>query len=521
MSSKLDVVEDRLLTDPRYYVESLMSIRTETKGVQPFKFNFVQRKYWEARTTRDIILKSRRIGFTSEKLGEGLTRTITNEGFVSLIVCHTPASATSVFEALKIMFFSIDKEFRPKVGYDNRYELSFPDLSSKISVTSAGKDQSAAEAIGRGGAINFLHCSEFAFWPLPKVSLTAVLPCVPADGFISIETTANGFNEFYRRWKLAKSGTDVFKAHFFPWFCDPKCRLRLSDGQAEMLLSKDHPLRLTREEQHLIKLYGLSLEQIKWRRFKINEIGADAFPQEYPCDDRECFLQSGRPFFNATAVQEQIDTNVLTPAHRWPTGELVPNGWRVFKPFMRGRQYVGGVDCAEGLEVSDFDSISILDRETGEEVIHIYGIFGPVALARQVALAHRICREMAGTDLFWGIERNNHGHTCISTLIEIECLPKRYIYRHAAYDDSLKRRVSRPGWSTDQKSRPIMLDELKEAISKQYTVIHDADKLQEFLNFVVANGKPQAQSGATDDSVMSHAIAWQMRKHRPFQQIGW
>lgn len=251
------------------------------------------------------------------------------------------------------------------------------------------------------------------------------------------------------------------------------------------------------------------------------EVGADTFPQEYPADENECFLQSGRPFFNVHAIQEQIDANVLAPLKRWPDGSLVPMGWRLFKPFIRGRKYVGGVDCAEGLEQSDFDSITILDRETGEEVLHVYGIFGPVGLARQIALCHSICRQMAGTDIYWGIERNNHGHTVITTLLNVEHFPKRFLYHHSSYDESVRKHIRRPGWSTDSKSRPIALDELNDALSHRYILLHCADKLQEFLNFVNIDGKPQAQSGSTDDAVMSTAIAWQMRKYRPFTPIGW
>ena len=526
-------VEKRLIVDQRFYIETLMSIRTETKGIKPFKFNFVQSQYWKNRTNRDIILKSRRIGFTSLKLAQGLALTCTNEGFVSMIVCHTPFAATTIFEALKIMFFSIPEDFRPKVGYDNRSELTFPELSSKITVTSAGKDFQSANALGKSAGINFLHCSEFAMWPLPRVSMTAILPCVPADGIISIETTANGFNDFYTRWKAAKSGTDIYKAHFFPWHSDPKCRLRLLDevkdelgnvveyAERDQLLDPTHPNSLTKEEKLLIDTHRLSLEQIKWRRFKIIEVGADHFPQEYPSDDRECFLQSGRPFFNPAAIQDQIEKNVLPPVKRWPDGTAVPNGWRVYKLPQWGQSCVGAADCAEGLEKSDFDSVTIIDRESGEELIHIYGIYGPVALARQIAHAHMIIRKLTGQDCFWGIERNNHGHACLAALIEVENFPKRFLYHHTSYDDSIRKRVRRPGWSTDSKSRPIALDELREAINGRSAVIHDPDKLQEFLNFVDIDGKPQAQAGSTDDAVMSHAIAWQMRKHRPFQQVGW
>ena len=53
----------RLLYDPKFFLESLVEITTKERRVIPFIFNPPQNRYYEQRTNRDIILKPRQLGF--------------------------------------------------------------------------------------------------------------------------------------------------------------------------------------------------------------------------------------------------------------------------------------------------------------------------------------------------------------------------------------------------------------------------------------------------------------------------
>jgi len=510
----------KTFNNERYFLETFVSIKTQSLGIQPFIFRPVQADFYKKRTYRDIVLKSRRHGMSTLIMGIGLARVLTREGYRVLIVCHEPEAATTMFEDLKVMFNSLPKWLQPKVGLDNQRELTFPDLgSSRISITTAGKDIASAQGLGRSGNVNFLHCSEFAFWPLPKMSMTAVMQCVPLDGEVVIESTALGYNQFQQLWAQSVRGEGNYKIHFYGWNKDPNCQIPLFPREEEVLRSEDHPKRLTDTEKSLIQKYDLPLERIKWRRWKINDMAdPEKFPQEFPINADECFLQSGRPRFNQTVIKAMLDSTRLPALPTWPDGNPVPHGFRLFIPPRPGLSCCAGADCAEGLLKGDNDSITLLDRETGEEVLHVWGKLGTDLVTKYIILIHYMYK----SEVFWGIERNAHGQTVLSNLLTHEGFPSRYIYHYADWDDAFQRLSQRPGWYTSTKSRPILIDEYASAVNRRHVRLHDADKLREHLTFVVGDsGKAEAQQGANDDSVLSTAIAWQMRKHEPFTQRGW
>src|SRR5262245_56859517 len=66
---------------------------------------------------------------------------------------------------------------------------------------------------------------------------------------------------------------------------------------------------LTDEERNIQKAYSLTLEQLNWRRWAIeNKCGRDPekFRQEYPGNDVECWLLSGRPRFDQKKLQQML-----------------------------------------------------------------------------------------------------------------------------------------------------------------------------------------------------------------------
>jgi hypothetical protein len=509
-----DEIVTKLFTDTGFALESLFKIETESQGIQPFLLNDTQRHYNEHKTFRDVILKPRRRGFSTFILAWALWETITHEGWTTMILVHKPFAVNVLWTSLKVMCDNLPEWVRPKVGRNNLTMLTFPELGSSISIMNAGEERSTADALGRSGKINFLHCSEFAFWMWPELVLTAAGPCVPSppNGTIIIETTANGYNYFQKLWKSSKLGQENFTPHFYSWLDGDTYKMPLLPGEKEVLLSEKHPDRLSEEEKFLMGTYNLELERIKWRRFKIKEVGRSKFPQEYPLNDSECFLRSGRPFFDSHTIESMKESpHRKPPLKRWKNGEAIPDRWRVFSYPVPGRKYVAGVDCAEGLEHGDNDSIAISDWETGEEVAHIWGKFGTDGVTRH--LLHVI--ELFPKILI-GIENSKHGQTVLSNLLTYEKVPRRLIYHHTDWDEKRKKSSLKPGWDTNPKSRPVMLDDWKQALEMGHARVHDRDVLDEHLTFTVGkDGKPQAQTGACDDTVISKAIGWQMRKYRP------
>src|SRR6476620_2533649 len=91
---------------------------------------------------------------------------------------------------------------RPATGTFNAETLLFNNDSGYI-VSVATLD-----GAGRSATAQLLHASEAAFWPDLEAQIASLFQIVPdVDGSEAIiESTANGYNDFHKLWRLAESG---------------------------------------------------------------------------------------------------------------------------------------------------------------------------------------------------------------------------------------------------------------------------------------------------------------------------
>jgi hypothetical protein len=147
-------IMDMVVTDPLFCLETMTQIVSKDRETVPFVFNEPQLRYWYNRTHRDIILKARQIGFSTEVMGLFLHDTMFTPNTRSTIVAQTEKVATQLFSRVLFMFNSIPEEVRPTIhGHGNRKELFFPKINSTFSIGS-----SEARGFGRGDTIQNLHC---------------------------------------------------------------------------------------------------------------------------------------------------------------------------------------------------------------------------------------------------------------------------------------------------------------------------------------------------------------------------
>jgi hypothetical protein len=487
--------------DPRPWIEANLRLRTKHREVIPFALNAVQADYYAQRTLRDLILKPRQLGFTSLVCALFLADTVLQPNTFSAMVAHDADSAERIFGIVRLFWERLEETERQVIGvprYENKKELYWPRLNSRFCVGTAG-----SFTFGRGQTINNLHCSEFAFWPRPEEALIALTEAVPREGRIVIESTANGMGNFlHDLWNEARAGENPYRPHFYTWWQDPEYQLL---GHA--------PEELSEEELELQRRHGLTPAQLAWRRAKQKEL-RERFLQEYPEDDVTCFLASGRCCFDTTALiaaQRRIAAAAgpeVASELRDKTGRPVPVSparlliWRHPQP---GHKYVIGADVGEGLAHGDASSACVLDKETGEQVAELHGRVPPEHFAR---LLDALGRYYHKAEL--GVERNNHGHSALNTLRNTCQYPA--LYHHARYDQA-GRRGHVLGWPTDQATKPIMVDDLAEAIAGGHLLIHSSGLVDECFTFITTDtGAQEAQPGKHDDRVVAAAIAWQIRK---------
>lgn len=259
-----------------------------------FDPNPTQVRYLSSATDMDLILKSRKLGFSTLKLIRGLWRISFKRNENCVVMAHIDDTAIELFDKLRFSFEKLPDFLRPGAKRKPRRELfldRFPPHSqwkeqpcnSKYTLLSAQSDEPA-----RGRDLSFVHMSEYAFFPKPAKIKAALLNARRRNAPCSIESTPNGQNDYYDEYLAGKAGTSMFRSHFFSWIEDPRCVRPVRNSK------KWHP-----HVKKVVKDYRLSAEQGQFYEDKMEEIRDLALlKQEWPVNDVECFIASGLPFFD-------------------------------------------------------------------------------------------------------------------------------------------------------------------------------------------------------------------------------
>lgn len=521
----------KILLNALQYIQRFLKIRDKDANLVSLILNPPQMRLYEAfreqwkagKPVRIIILKARQMGFSTVTLAIIFFLTATATFVESMIVAHKEDSTNNLFRTAKLFYDSLPVQIRPMLKASNAKELAFDKpsrgaegaqgLGSRIRCATAG-----GSGVGRSYTIKCLHLSEYAFWPGNKAeTFTGLVQAVPdkPGTVIVIESTANGYDDFKKKWDAAvqaqRDGTDGYLPIFFAWFEMPDYRRKPRPGFVR-----------TDEEQALAVAYGLDDEQLAWRRWCIAEQcggDLDLFHQEYPCTPDEAFISTGRCAFDKAALvlrREQVRTesweqgifrieyDLAGKIKSWKWEPESSGPIRIRKKVESGVPYVLGGDTAG--TGSDFFAAHVLDNRTGEQVAVVHHQFGERMFAEQV-----YCLGMYYNQALVGLEVN------YSTYPEmcLEELGYRKLYVRERYDNFSGKIVDAFGFETTTKTRPVIIDGLKDVAKHAIETITDYETLGEMLTFVYdERWKAQAEEGEHDDLVMALAIAHAIRSQQ-------
>lgn len=480
----------------------LLDIVTKSGQRSKLILNPIQKKYCSARTSRDIVLKPRQIGFTTLELARDVWTLLTKPGARVVVVCqsltdHGPLKQLSA--TLRVMFDSLRAAGVPfSFRTEALAEWVLADRDASLRIIQAGASEAAAEKIGRSGTITRLHLTETAYYEYAKESLNALQECVPPAELGSetvSESTANGASGvFYEDFMAARAGTSSTRAHFYSWLDQPEYRRELEPGE-RIVPETD------REREVVAK--GATPEQLKWYRQKVaDKKSQDLVDQEYPLDPDTCFITAGRLFFDRERTKSLLATTTDPIETKSVGRDGSHGGLRIWKHAQPGRRYLISVDPSEGVG-GDPGAAVVLDRGTGEHVATLHGQFSTWEMARLVAELGRPpfygnSGDPQNTNALVVVERNNHGHAVLQGLIR----EQRYTHVYIGSD-------KRPGWVNSEVTRAAALAALHSAHHDKHWKSPEKQTIAEMLRFIVnEQGKPEAAKGAHDDLVLAHAIGW-------------
>lgn len=510
-----------MIINTKKYIEEYLKIRNKESQIVPLILNQPQQKYYdvikkmhkEGKPIRIIILKARQMGFSTVTEAILFKKTATKFNVNSGIVAHKEDSTTNLFEMSKLFYENLPKEMKPARKKSNAKEIVFNNvygtgLNSRIKCMTAG-----GLGVGRSDTFINLHLSELAFWEGDKKkTLIGLLQAVPntPDSVVIIESTANGYEYFKELWDKAVAGENEFYPLFVGWN-------ELKEYQMPYT-----GFEITQEEKDLQKNFNLTLEQLTWRRWCINNNcggDIDVFKQEYPITPEEAFLSTGSCYFDKDIIINRIQelrekepilrglflcdydglkiSNIKLKKDN--KGEL-----KIYKKPEPGRPYVLGGDTAG--EGSDFFTAHVIDNITGEQVATLKIKCEELEYVKQV-----YCLGKYYNNALIGLE-NNFSTYPTNKLVELS-YPKLYIREKE--DSSVDRYITSYGFKTTSITRPLILAMLQEIVTNETDKINDLDTLQEMLVFIKnKNGRAEAELGYHDDLVMALAITYYIRSQQ-------
>lgn len=469
---------------------------------------------WLSKIRLLICLKGRQVGFTTMMSAYAL-HTSLGRGNKCLLFSQGEREAIKFAKKCSFAYDRLPDAMQAPGCRTLTQLLDFPDRSSYIeaypATGSAGRSVSAAR---------LALFDEYAMHPAAGDTMAAVKPAVESnpEGQVFIFSTADGIgNAFHRQWSAA-TGTR-------PWV-EPYYDEALSDWTFGDRLALAVEALPQGEWLALFLPYNCRPGRDgAWRERERQSYAASPakFEQEYPRDPSEAFVQSGRPVFAKECLERQAKLCLepisqeqwpepLRDGVRWATGScrLRPEELRIFELPEPGHTYCSGADVAEGLAHGDYSDLSVIDLEDGREVLTLHGHWPTDVFGRVLDAIYRL---YPGTH---APERNNHGFAVLNVLKE---LGTPGVYREVTPFDQVTAgdfAEGRLGWVTNSVTKPLMIDELDQAIRLGGILLSDALAIPELTFYRTNdNGSTSAPTGMHDDRVISRAIAWQMRKHRP------
>jgi hypothetical protein len=516
------------------------------------------KQLWESGFVRAMLLKARRFGGSTWVQGRYYSKTSLNTNRNAFIVAHDRESTNTIFEMAKLMHQR--NPLPPTTLNNNEKSLKFDDtfgrgIKSEYRIASADNTSS-----GRAQGVHFLHASEEAFWRDGETLLKGLMQTVPdppAYSEVVRESTAQGYgNSFqldcfaaygegqhpYYSAKLKDVAPHMPKSNvlfhfayktpgqdwviiFIPWFMHERYTKEFENVQqrldfevkiGEKVFDSVEREWVESEASKLRRRYGLTLEQLNWREWAINNKcrgNIRTFREEYPATVEEAFLSTGTNVY-PKELCDQIETGCEDPIvigdpvvranktriRRNPNGKL-----RVWDLPAKDNQYFLCVDSGGGQnerqkkEKTDPDPtcIDVWNHRTGAQVAQWHGHIEYDMISDIVEMIGNLYNRCLAC-----VELMNHGYTVVAGL-------KRA--RYPMYEE----KPGEPGWLTTRKSKPMMVDDLYRMSRDAQVHIKNKATVSEMRTFKEENGKYNAETGCHDERVDTAGMATQLMQRLP------
>uniref|UniRef100_A0A6M3J0D8 Putative terminase n=1 Tax=viral metagenome TaxID=1070528 RepID=A0A6M3J0D8_9ZZZZ len=462
----------------------------------------------------------------------------------TFIIGHERASTNTLYNMARLMHQM--NPIAPSTLLNDREKGLYFDTADGQGLKSGYKLATAENVdAGRSQGIHYLHDSEESSWRDARTLLDGVLQCVPdppSESEVFRESTANGFGNAFQE--------DIFKTYcegkypyyeedgityawhnpesdwvlvFIGWYVHERYTMDFDSEEEkelfrkkveEKVFDKESMSWTDSEEIKLMRKYRLTLEQLKWREWAIENKcsgSKDKFRQEYPADVIEAFLSQGSNVFGKElcdeleiACEKPLLTADITRIVGKPRFKISPYGKvNVWEKVDKDETYFITVDTAggkkEGFSKSkderepDRTNIDVWNHRTGKQVAQWNGHISYDLIADLVMMIGEMYNLAPAC-----VELNNHGFSVVSDLTREN------------YPQFFNENRKEAGWLSTSRTKPLMVDTLYKMARDVDIKIMSKETVNEMRTFVEESGRYGASSGCKDDRVITAALASQM-----------
>lgn len=512
-----------------------LKIKTKDGRLINLSLNSTQKKLFakiislrEARKrVRIWVLKYRQGGIST--FIEGLIYALTSQqpNRNSLIMADEGDKSEYLFQMSKLYHEQLEQDsphITPKLKKSNAKVLEFEKTHSQVIIETAENTEAA-----RAFTYQYVHLSEVAFFRDLKAVLDGLNQSVPDhwDTIIIGETTANGIDAFNKEWNRAVEGKTDWIPLFFAWFEMAEYSMPLENGQLYPLKginfdAETSVLQFETEETELQREFGLTNEQVNWRRWAIvNKCQGDVmrFRTEYPATWQEAFAMSGSMFFDRIGLAKQIQRTpekvgeLFYQDMKWQFRDMPHGRIEVFNAPSPNEEYILAADASEAVG-SDEAGIVVLNKRLNSTAAIVAGQHTPEDLAELlIALGNWYNNGLIVP------ENKGYGY------MVCQLVSKKYgnIYKRMITKSGTDKEVEELGFNTNSVTRPQMLAQFNEEIRHYSTQLNSARLVSECQTFVIKKDKDgkvtkvEAQDGYEDGLVICRAIAGMVRTQFPYK----
>jgi hypothetical protein len=401
-----------------------------------------------------IILKARQLGMTWLVLGFALWLMLFRPIAEVLIFSKRDKEAIYLLtDRLKGMYKRLPEFLKVELDVveDSAHEFGLSNGSiARAFPTSAGDSYTATLAI----------VDEADLVPDLNRLMRAVKPTIDAGGrmiLLSRSDKKKPKSEFKAIYKAAKKRLSPWVSVFLPWFVRPGRDKAWYEAQKQDILTRTSAL--------------------------------DDLHEQYPATDTEALAPATKDKrIPAEWLENCYDELPFMPAEK----ALSVPGIEIYRLPESGRKYVIGADPAEGNPGSDDSALTVLERDSGEEVAALAGKLQPSTFAFYI---DQVGQFYSQADVL--VERNNHGHAVLLWLRDNSKLRR------------LKGRDDKEGWHSTTLGKSLLYDNCADVFRDRETILHSFESFNQLAS--IEGSTLRAPEGEFDDRADGYALALMAR----------